>query len=50
MNNLGIDAVKVEGKAAQELFKQIIDEVINSKSKEKVPNKNERKSREEYNK
>ncbi len=50
MNNLGIDVIKVEGKAARKLFNAIKD-YLNSesgrKSKETVPDENERKSREE---
>ena len=52
MNNLGIDAIKVEGKEARKLFiaiKNYLRSDEGVKSKEKVPIENERKSRNEMN-
>lgn len=50
MNNLDIDVIKVEGKAAQDLFKLIKAEIDKSDSKEDLPNEDEKKSREELDK
>jgi RHS repeat-associated protein len=48
MENLNIDKIEVTGKAAKKLFKRIREEVKKSKTKEKKPNENEKKSISEF--
>jgi hypothetical protein len=52
MDNLGIDRIKVKGKAAKKLFNAIKDYMNTAKganTREEKPNENEKKSRKELN-